>query len=336
MFLALLSCEKASDIVRPSIPQGYIMFSTDIETKAALNESMRNCVPFGVMGYTYSKSTDWNTARVLEVPDVFYNVNVYYSDGIYTYDDLKSWDEVEKCSFFAYYPMASSVNNISISSDSNLDVPLVTYEFPFPATVTDIIEVPGNTKIHDLMTASAIDITSVGTGYVNLNFDHRLFCIEVVIRNYNDSPVEIKNLTLTLEGLQYSNVVLPMQKNDTKKSVEYSGTAPTSAIFRLTDLDTTIEIPSYSDSPTSFSVSSNGSEKGGYLMLIPQENQFEGVVSWDGIEEFTNVSNTFTADFIFEEGQKYVVIINIAGESITIAIIEEETWNSKDVNIEFN
>ena len=341
--MAFSSCEKTGDISSPAIPQGYIMFSAGVDTKAALGQNMKECVPFGVMGYNYSKTTDWSTARVLETPDVFYNMNVDYYNGIYTYDDadtdLKSWNDVEKCSFFAYYPMASVSNNISISAQNALDVPTVTYTFPFPATTSDILSVPGHTKIHDLMTAAATDITSVGSGYVSLNFEHRLFCLEIVVRNYNNTPVTIRNMDLKLEGLKYTTAVIPLQKGDLKKSVTYSGTAPSETTFRITDSNEDITVPGYTDSQKniSFSISEKGSDKGGYIMLIPQEaGEVTGTVTWEGINDFDNVSNTFTSDFDYEEGKRYVIVINIAGESITIAIIEEESWNSKDVNIEFN
>ena len=341
--ILISSCEKLQDTEHPENidPMGYIMFFPGINTKAPIKENMKDPnAPFGVLGYNYSKETNWATARVLATPDVFYNVNVNYSNNIFTYQDndtdLKPWSSVDKFSFFAYYPMASSSNNITISSSNALDVPIVSYEFPFPASTSTVMDVPASTAISDLMTASAIDITSVGSGYVNLNFEHRLFCIDVIVRNYNSNPVTINNLTLTLTGLKYRKITIPLDKNDTKVDVTTDGTAPSTTTFKITNK--TVVVPGYTDSKNlSYSISKNGSDNGGYLFLIPQETRsLTGSVSWDEINDFDNVNTTFTSNTALEEGKRYVVVINIAGESITIAIIEEESWDSKDVNIEFN
>lgn len=343
LILALVSCEKGT-VLHPQEPGewgGYITFSTGIETKTPINENMRG-KDFGVLAYSYT--SNWATARPVSTPDLFYNQLVECdNNGICTYDSsvengiqLKEWDLSKIYSFFAYYP-TSSHNYINISASDKTDMPTVTYTFPFASTIT----VPGNTNLVDLLTASSTDQTGRGSGKVAFNFEHRLFCFEILANNYNDDkPIDIKNLKLTLSGLKHKSITVPMMASDSRTEVvKTSRDDPSSVTFNISDATTTATIPSFKNGGTSFDLSKNCSvTNDGYLMLIPQDGEITGEFTWDMQTEegiTTSITESFTTNLDFQEGKKYSIIINFAGDAITIAIIEAGNWSVNDVETEF-
>ena len=339
LILALVSCEKGT-VLHPQEPGewgGYITFSTGIETKTPINENMRG-KNFGVLAYSYT--SNWATARPVSTPDLFYNQLVACdNNGICTYDSsnasgvqLKEWDLSKIYSFFAYYPTAHS--QVSISASDKTDMPTVTYTFPFASTIT----VPGNTNLVDLLTASSTDQTGRGSGKVAFNFEHRLFCFEILANNYNDDkPIDIENLKLTLSGLKHNSITVPMMASDSRTEViKTSSGVPSSVTFNISDETTKATIPSFKNGGTSFDLSKNCSTtKDGYLMLIPQDGEITGEFTWDNMPTGDGVVTSFRTNLDFQEGKKYSIIINFAGDAITIAIIEAGNWSVNDVETEF-
>ena len=201
--LFLASCEKEPVLQQGDgnyypIFRGYMQFSTEVSTRAQLATNMRGR-EFGVLGYSYPYTTDWDAARLLAVPDVFYNQAVSCNDnGICTYDtdadqngsQLKPWDSTKWYTFFAYHPYGGK--GISLSDASISNTPYLTYEYDWlEDAMGDItINANRNDKIFDLMTAEAEDVD--GTSNVDLNFKHRLFAIEILANNYNESEFEME------------------------------------------------------------------------------------------------------------------------------------------------
>lgn len=346
LLLALVSCNKEeSDIILPSTQWGgYITFSTDVETKTPINKSMRG-KEFGVLAYSYE--SNWATARPVSIPDWFYNQLVSCDvSGICTYDadseeegvQLKEWNLSKIYSFFAYYPTNHDQISLVTGAD-DVDMPKVTYTYPFEAYSPDyVIPVPENDNLVDLMTASSIDQTGRGSGKVGFNFEHRLFCFEILANNYNDDKtIPISNLKLTLEGLEYDTITVPLMASDTKTKVQSESiNVPSAVTYKISDDDTTVEIPSFEEGGTDINLSENcSSTQDGYIMLIPQDKPITGEFTWDDMPEGPGVTTSFTTSLDFQAGKKYSIIINFAGEAITIAIIEAGSWTENSVNVEF-
>lgn len=360
---AFVSCEKPSlesstDI--ELIPEaGYIRFSTGVATKAPIIQNLRG-QNFGVLGYNYGYSTKWSVARPLATPDLFYNlpVNCAAENGVCTYDinasedgnQLKPWDLTKKYSFFAYYPMANNLNGVSISAQTAVNMPAVTYALPLKSQSEG--EVDPDALI-DLMTAYAIDKTA-GDGTVGFTFQHRLFCIEVLAQNFNttntitnadgtttdiDADETISNLKLTIDNLAYKGVTVPMMKGD---SAPVKVASDKGAVdFRLLSESESVKIPSHDESEGAVSLSGVGGDK--VMMLVPQDasgnnQELTGRLSFDltnsvGTKE--TVTREFTSDINFQEGKKYTIVVSFTGKTIVIALAESGAWEPYSVNYEF-
>ena len=196
------SCEQE---VQPTYPngelpifRGYMQFSTEVSTRSDLATNMRGR-DFGVLGYSYPYTTNWETARSLATPDTFYDLKVSCgSNGVCTYDNdgnaqngaqLTPWDATKWYTFFAYYP--HNGKGITLTKQNVTNTPYLTYEYAWLKDAADGIDINvcRNDQMFDLMTAESAD--NDGTTNVGLNFKHRLFAIEVLANNYNESEFEM-------------------------------------------------------------------------------------------------------------------------------------------------
>ena len=200
--LLFASCNQEVLPIYPNgelpIHRGYIQFSTGVSSRSDLATNMRGR-DFGVLSYSYSYTTNWETAKPLAKPDIFYDQKVSCaSDGVCRYDNdnnptngdqLTPWDATKWYTFFAYYPHGGA--GIELSNSSATDTPSLTYEYAWSKDAEDGIDINvcRNEQMFDLMTAEAADVD--GTSNVNLNFKHRLFAIEVLANNYNESEFEM-------------------------------------------------------------------------------------------------------------------------------------------------
>ena len=200
--LLFASCEQESQPTYPNgelpIFNGYMQFSTEVSTRSDLATNMRGR-DFGVLGYSYSYTTDWDAARLLATPDIFYNQKVSCgSNGVCTYDNdgnaangnqLTPWDAAKWYTFFAYYPYEGK--GITLTGQNVTNTPYLTYEYAWLKDAADGVDINvcRNDQMFDLMTAESAD--NDGTTNVGLNFKHRLFAIEVLANNYNESEFEM-------------------------------------------------------------------------------------------------------------------------------------------------
>lgn len=224
------------------IHYGYMQFSTDVSTRAQLVTDMKG-KSFGVLGYQYSPTTNWATAKPVTAPmPDFYNLVVSCDDdGICSYDafptddskDLKEWEE-SNYSFFAYYPINGT--GITLSKNTDTNTPTLTYTYPWLngsgkdwfkesySTVNtkgevvklDVVrlyheEVP----VYDLMTAEAVDVNGRGSGKVGLDFKHRMFALEVLANNYNENEYKVdENGDFVLDESGNKVIADPYYKKD--------------------------------------------------------------------------------------------------------------------------
>ena len=287
--LLAISCEQ---IEQPSINlgelpihRGYMQFSTGVSSRAQLATDMKG-KHFGVIGYKYSATTNWATAKPVTAPNTFYNLEVAcVENGTCSYDaypdsdkSLKEWEEGHY-SFFAYHPF--NANGISLSSKNTTNTPSLTYTYGWlnhdnqswylkdfgtvalqkeestPQNIAvDVVNLcDANAPVYDLMTAEAIDVNGRGNGTVGLNFKHRMFALEVLANNYNensegthDARQSITSLVLTLNGLQHSTMTIPMSMQSGEAAPVYNGTAPGTRSFLISDpYKGGIEIPAFNE-----------------------------------------------------------------------------------------
>ena len=348
--VAFASCEKAglaSEEIELIPKAGYIRFSTGVSTKAPIIENMKSR-DFGVFGYEYGMNTDWQTASPLATPETFYNQLVSCSEqGVCSYDayptdpntSLKPWELSKKYSFFAYFPYSMEKNNpdtiidelITLSGENQVNTPRVKYSLPFESKYLDSDGMVNPDNLLDLMTASSIDQTA-GAGMISFTFQHRLFCVEVVGQNFNDTNETISNLSVTFENLAYKEITVPMHMSGT--NVDYTPNDFGDISFRLLNANESVTLPSYGN--TSGAISLAGANKDKMLMLVPQnasKNALEGYVTFTLSGE--PQSKYFSANLNFREGRKYTLSINITGESIVVVASEAEAWEQIPVGYEF-
>ena len=202
------------------IHYGYMQFSTDVSSRAQLVTDMKGKT-FGVLGYQYSSTTNWATAKPIALPSVFYNQMVSCGEnGTCTYDaypsdsdkSLKEWEE-GNYSFFAYHPYTvGNETGITLSNSTTTNTPTLTYTYPWlngtgkswfipdfgtvalqkestPQNITvDVVNLcDASAPVYDVMTAEAIDVNGRGNGTVSMDFKHRMFALEVLANNYNEN-----------------------------------------------------------------------------------------------------------------------------------------------------
>ena len=83
---------------------------------------------FGVLAY-YTNKNAWASANTSATPNFMHNQLVKWSNFAWEYSPIKYWPTTQgdKITFFAYAPMASTSNGITISGNSVASTPTVTY-----------------------------------------------------------------------------------------------------------------------------------------------------------------------------------------------------------------
>lgn len=364
--LVFASCER--EVQQPTYPngelpifRGYMQFYTDVPTRATLATDMHN-KSFGVLGYEYTTTTDWDTRKALATPNLFYNQQVFCNgSGVCSYDPIKPWEDY-KYSFFAYHPFATSANGITISGKDAVGAPSLKYTYPWIDNAVAGNTIPivyfNDDEICDLMTAEAID--EDGSSNVSLNFKHRLFAVEVLATNYNESGYKlnedgsyvtdengdkiwvdatqtIRDLTLIVKGLTYKSMTIPMSTLSGEPEYiareEIAWGDKTNEV-RFTLSSGTVTVPAFNEGGNGYATSISklgSSNSNGYLMLIPQSDDLEFTVNWFGSGNVAHNPTAVKSTMSFEPGKLYQVIINFVGSGITIALIEAGSWQIEDV-----
>lgn len=335
--LVSTSCEKViheqEENLLPPEGSGYIKFTTGVESRAPIITDMKG-KSFGVIGFTYPEYQTWSSARSLDEPDLCHNLQVNCSAvNVCTYDIDKNtndnqymfWDLMNHHTFFAYYPIASQDNGVTISPATQTDTPFVKYTLPL--TADEKTGTVNPEKLMDIMTASSIDQT-VRNGNVKLQFHHRLCCIDVVARNYNEDTQTISDLRVTINGIQYTKVQIPMHKGDTKFSPDPSGTAPGPVQFAILSNEESVSVTK--NEVKSISSDENRAKN---IMLVPQTESLSGEVTFKKNGE--SVEESFSSDFTFEEGKKYSIIISFTGDDVVVLMVQAGLWDDEEVTYEF-
>ncbi len=359
----------------------YIWFGADVSTKTPIIETMRGR-SFDVVAFKYSKDTDWTTFKATGTPassatsgsgaDLVKgfafptHVNCA-SNGVCSYDYNNTasagpsvWQGGKKYSFFAFYPQAgSSVSGeggVSLSSTaSTASAPVISYSVP-SWTNPDLLP--------DVMTSAATDLENKGDGTVAFMFKHKLCMLCVEARNLDETPIQIRNLTLELTSKVYTSISIPLDGSACTPSG--SKTGGIAYVLRSGESDiVTVETFGANDSAENTLISGNKN-----VMFIPmdpdgpdgnaetsadnmpyltgniclQYRENKGGDSWsewrtittdDDGGNYLHDGEEFEAARKFEAGKRYSFVVTFANGAITIAVIESGEWTNYDQYIEF-
>lgn len=313
---------------------GFIWFDSDVRTKTAAVESMRNN-RFNVIAFKYN--SEWTTFKATGTPASAMNSSEPYgfkfpttvacdASGVCTYTSSDNtnpvaWDGTMKYSFFAYYPTSLSdpANSVSLVTDSHTaGVPSIRYRVP--AAESD--GYMDASKVPDVMTASVYDVQNTGAGAVSLSFKHRLclFCVEA--RNLKPAPATISNLVLTIGSDRYGEVTIPLDGS----ALQPAGITSEEFKCRMqptTGTGSVVTVEQFGSDGTS--ANTLVSHPNNHIAFIPQNPDLSGKLNFTWNE--TPMEQGFTSTKPFLEGKKYAFVITIAADdAISIDIRESEEW----------
>ena len=358
LILALASCTQGSlpigdgtdDEVQIDVPEyGYILFNSDVTSRGALYENgvSNGAAPddnrfygnFNVIGYTYS-ADQWTTAEPQATPNVFNKNPMPVSwngqlgaEALYTYDNTPNdgnssnpyahWIGKQRYAFFAYYPTTLTTNVNDSNNSNNEGNPYIIYELDRTNAANHV----------DIMTACAIE-ANYATRSVNFNMGHRLAALDVTANNHyaEGNTIAINKLTLTLKGLCYDKVHIPLNDRDEPNLVYPNGVASNrSATFTIINNSPTAI-------PRGVETNLTGGTIGKTMILIPQPQevnvngspvilQISATVDYSR-NGGTGTPQTKTIDFNRElkGGRRYHVQLNFLPGDINILIIESDEW----------
>lgn len=338
-----ISCQKqVLPSEQPGLEGGLVTFSTYVETKAGIINDLNN-ETFGVYGYSFSNLTNWGTAQAQAKPNIFHNIKVTCGvNGECEYalannpndatikDGLKKWDFSQRYSFFAYYPYKT--DNISGSNEAN--TPYIIYTLPEPTQETGIIN---TADLWDVVTAKNTNYNPTLSGtIVDLEFNHRLFCIDLYGHNFNEDDIEISDVEVTISGIKYNKTQIFLDRDRTvivhdetqNKDIEVkqpSISSKTSNWDAATfELAPSVRLRGGTEAETT---PLNGENN---IMLIPQdyvegEDGLHIKVSFKLGDVKKECEATYTKSF--EEGQKYTLTVNFIGSQVVLVKGEAAEWD---------
>ncbi len=332
LLLSLCACGRQEPNVETcTVPtESYILFNSGISTKTPIISDMRG-LSFGVIGYKYTGT--WASNVIMAKPfvddettgDGLYKREVACAaNGVCSYSPVKQWESGQSYTFFAYYPY--NYSGLTTSSDSYEGVPYIDYSLPASTAPADLQDV--------MYAKSEEDLNGNGSGTVSLTFHHALFCLNIQGRNVNEDDEKIRNVKIKFDQLDYSTMHIRLDGTKDGDIPMYAGTVITNREYVVSDA-TAITIPpltTANSEPTLLSGNNN-------LVLIPQDG-LSGTITVDYYDTENSAwvnakGNSFTSDRKFEAGKKYSMMLNFAGDAITIAIIESGEWIDKPVDILF-
>lgn len=333
LLLLLCACNRQDPYVETiTVPtESYILFNSGVSTKTPIISDMQGR-SFGVIGYKYTGT--WASNVIMAKPfkentagaaDGFYQREVACAaNGVCSYTPIQRWESGQSYTFFAYYPY--NYSGLTTSSDSYEGVPYMDYSLPSSTDPADLQDV--------MYAKSEEDLNGNGSGTVSLTFHHALFCLNIQGRNVNEGDEKIRNVKIKFDQLAYSTMHIRLDGTKDGETPMCAGTAITNREYVVSDA-TAITIPpltTANSEPTLLSGNNN-------LVLIPQSG-LSGTITVDYYDTKTSTwvnakANTFTSDRNFEAGKKYSMMLNFAGDAITIAIIESGEWIDKPVDIIF-
>lgn len=234
VILMMTACNKSESSPIKEEFGAYIFFSQRVQTKAQLIESTAsmNGKTFGVVGYKYANTTDWNAVKSTATPTVFATTPQPVTcdeNGYGTYSPLQGWSNTQKYAFFAYYPTNATLFNTT-------GVPVIKYTLAEDDSATDANEM--YQSMADVMTATprtdlywnSASANNVANGEVTFSFAHRLSSVGVKIKNSSSSAISLSRVEFTVAGIQNKEITIPL---DGTAASPVAATSPMSTSISL-------------------------------------------------------------------------------------------------------
>ena len=369
--IAVVGCEQQEkeqqlgqntwgDINVPLDPsQHYIHFDAGIATRGAIIEGKLLYDDFAVLGYQYPGT--WSGEELFATPKVFDDTPqlVKYENGVFSYGTPKVWTG-NRYSFFGVYPANHS--NIKLFDDGTTikqGTPYITYTLPIDHDPTKLI---------DIMTAANIDTGIAESSYVDMEFHHRLSCIDVGARNYYKfdhdnntlTPDKVVTIEIILLEVSLDNIVNTSAKIylDPNIPTEYpQQQARAQQLYKMVDKDTSWAVSTFDVEPNSDEdikirlITKPSGENASSIILIPQKELVHGNVkltykkkyqddngNWVYLHEGENVNDfEFSADGLalnFDkqliETSRYYIELTFTSDAVSVNVVTAAMWDIID------
>ena len=309
--------------------RSYIFFSQSIDTKASL-VTTSNMGSAGLVGYMYDGT--WESTANTAATDrgyVFYDNNVSVpnetmtvsADGTCSYEPLQVWRGQKTYSFFAYYPLGN--NSVVLNTAGN--APTITYTMD--ATSAENLK----STMVDVVTAACKDVdqSDVGNkGDLELEFNHRLSCLAVQVKNTSSGTITLNSIILNIAGIKNNSITIPLDGSTPTPSGP-----PTAISVNLLPLTPTIT--------EKVVVANTTKELSDKLLFIPQSDNITitGEVNYtreaSGYTDNTSTITLPAKTTPLAEGKKQLLQLNFTESTVT-ATIAPTTWVAVDVYNTFN
>ncbi len=296
-----------------------VFFETRVGETGTLPQ--REGEAFGVFGY---HSSDESLAHVFtgyddNIAKVAWNAD----DGAFSYDKLARWSD-GTYSFYAYYPYAYK-NQERLAVIDN--VRHKTLHFVQPVELDDMV---------DLMTASAEAVVKTPES-VRLQFDSRLFGVDVVIASYDDMNLDTPAVTILDVEIDFIDVPQSLD-------LDIDGTGYTAAAEKV-DINADLLASSEGLLLEAGMEYNFTKESGNSFFLIPDEGiKYSIAIEYIDEEGETDVY-TYPEDgdwASFEDvvapGERYTIVLNSSsGTSYPFTASLVADWEDKvDIDNDFN
>ena len=232
--LSLMGCDRSASEPEAETYAGYIFFAPQVETKAALIESVVAMDQFGVVGFKYDNTLSWNDFKAnLHTPNVFYDENgnwvsaetvICDDQGYGSYAPLQGWSNMKKYAFFAYYPIANqqvTLVNPTTGSDYAGGVPAIRYAMNPNNFRESMVDVMTAVPHYDLQGNTG----TASNQQVLFSFSHCLSSLGLSLENSSSASVELFGVKVTVNGIQHQELTIPLDGTATTAT---SATAPMS------------------------------------------------------------------------------------------------------------
>jgi hypothetical protein len=332
-------CSELVNDPTPQLPdkeRSYIFFNPVVDeavsSKAGLIEGTAlpsaKDTDFGVIGYynddslfspAYSSTN--GIARVYRPGD----------SQLFQYDNLMFWlHPTEEHDFYAYYPYQINGAIPAITSNNAL-----TYSQPSA----------NDASMVDLMTAH----TSTGKcAEVGLTFNHRLWALDVVIKNSQTEGLNAAGEVVTNPSIYITGVKLHVDDFPIGGTIPLDGSDPTpnttTADYTYTVFTSASGDEIKSTNATS-EVAQNTKQYGSLLFLPGATLKYRLEIAYVDSRGTVRGNNTFyfpsqttyqTSTVAFAEGNKYTLTINKTNDTFVVGTLTPTAWTDVEIDHEFN
>lgn len=304
----------------PGSSNSYIFFEpkvyVPVDSKASLIEDSlptEEGSAFGVMGYAGT-----NTASIFADGGI---ARVYWNGTVFKYDNLAIWhgNETEH-TFYAYYPYSlTSVNQ-------NNGNPYILYTQP-----------TSESAMQEVLTASA-STKKTSNLTVPLEFHHRLWALDVVVKNSQTTGVDADNNVTSTPTITVTGIDVTVKNFPTSASIYLNGTdlvlTRDSNGNLLKNNSNVYSLPIADEDAMNIIATGAQNTYGSLLFLPVPANIFTYQITVKYLDstgksaEFTSTEKT--SSIAFEAGKKYTLTVNKTNDQFVMGEYYDPDGNSSN------